>query len=140
MRTHTHTLSLSLSLFSAILLFSPLFLFDIKTLATTSSLSIEIQISTYSLVLISKVTSIQNYSNCHCLSFPPCDLYIKHITIVNDDHKRYHNFDHHFRSIIYYSSSLPLTRVLNYAPRVINYACKVMIQIVASLMIVIYNC
>jgi hypothetical protein len=53
--THTHTLSLCLS---AILLFSPFFPFDIKTLATILSSSIEIQISTYSLVLISKVSSI----------------------------------------------------------------------------------
>jgi hypothetical protein len=51
--THAHTLSLFLCL-SAVLLFSPFFLFDIKTLATILSLSIEIQISTYSLVLISK--------------------------------------------------------------------------------------
>ncbi len=58
--THTHTHSLSLCL-SAILLFSPFFPFDIKTLATILSLSIEIQISTYSLVLISKVSSIRNY-------------------------------------------------------------------------------
>jgi hypothetical protein len=63
-RTHTHTLSLSLCL-SAILLFSPFFPFDIKTLATTSSLSIEIQISTNSLVLISKVSSI--WKEAHAL-------------------------------------------------------------------------
>jgi hypothetical protein len=57
---HTHTLSLSLSLgLSAILLFSPFFPFVIKTLATILSLSIEIQILTHSLVLISKVSSMR---------------------------------------------------------------------------------
>jgi hypothetical protein len=58
--TLPHTLSLSLCL-SVILLSPPFFPFDIKTLATTSSSSIEIQISPYLLVLISKVTSIQKY-------------------------------------------------------------------------------
>jgi hypothetical protein len=38
------------------------------------------------------------------------------------------------------TSILPLTKVHNYAPRVIYYAFKVMIQIVALLMFVIYNC
>ncbi len=65
--THTHTLLLSLCL-SAILLFSPFFPFDIKTLATILSLSIEIQILPYSLVLISKVSSIQNLQAFQALS------------------------------------------------------------------------
>ncbi len=59
-RTHAHTHTLSLCL-STILLFSPFSPFDIKTLATTLSLSIEIQILTYSLVLISKVSSIRKH-------------------------------------------------------------------------------
>ncbi len=74
--TRTHTLPLSLSLcLSAILLSSPFFPFDIKTLATTSSLSIEIQISPYSLVLISKVTSIRNHGH-RATVLPPVSMAI----------------------------------------------------------------
>ncbi len=61
--THTHTCSLSLCL-SASLLSFPFFSFHIKTLLPIIWSSIEIQISTYSLVLISKVTSIWN-NNYH---------------------------------------------------------------------------
>ncbi len=56
-RTHTHTRSLSFCL-SATLLYFPFFPFCIKTLSPIIWSSIEIQISTYSLVLISKVASI----------------------------------------------------------------------------------
>ncbi len=57
--THAHTHSLTLCL-SATLLSSPFFAFDIKTLSCILSASIEIQILTHPLVLISKVSSIRN--------------------------------------------------------------------------------
>ncbi len=57
--THTHILSLCLS---ATLLSSPFFAFDIKTLSHILSASIEIQILSHPLVLISKVSSIWNYT------------------------------------------------------------------------------
>ena len=55
---HTHTRSLSLCLSTSLLSF-PFFPFHIKTLSPLILKSIEIQNSTYSLVLISKVTSIR---------------------------------------------------------------------------------
>jgi hypothetical protein len=56
-RTHTCLLSFCLSI---TLLSFPFFPFHIKTLSPIILASIEIQISPYSLVLISKVTSIRN--------------------------------------------------------------------------------
>ncbi len=54
--SHTHTLSLCLS---ATLLSFPIFPFSLKAHSTNVLISIEIQISPYSVVLISKETLIQ---------------------------------------------------------------------------------
>ncbi len=61
--SHPHFRSLSVSPLPC--LFPFLIVFDIKTLASVLSLSIEIQISNHPLVLISKVSSIWNSSFWH---------------------------------------------------------------------------